>query len=75
MEQMILVRSGAADAIKHVMEDEKLNQTDLAKLAGTSRQSVQQCLGQKSKNMRVATMAKFLDAMGYELAVIKKEGA
>ena len=72
IEKMYLVRDGAAEALKQVMEDEKLSQTDLATMVGISRQSIQQSLNRKSHNMRVLTMQKFVNAMGYELAIVKR---
>lgn len=75
IEKMYLVRDGAAEALKRVMEDEKLSQTDLATMVGISRQSIQQSLNQKSKNMRVATMVKILNAMDYDLAIVRTKGA
>lgn len=75
IEKMYLVRDGAAEALKQVMEDEKLSQTDLATMVGISRQSIQQSLNQKSKNMRVATMVKILNAMDYDLAIVRTKGA
>ena len=74
IEKMYLVRDGAAEALKQVMEDEKLSQTDLATMVGISRQSIQQSLNQKSKNMRVATMVKILNAMDYDLAIVRTKG-
>lgn len=68
---MMVIVNDAADAVKLIMDGEKLNQTELADKLGVSRQSVQQALGSKSGNMRVATMRKYLNAMGYELAVVK----
>ena len=75
VDKIVLVRDGAADAIKQIMKDEKLSQTDLATMTGVKRQSIQQTLGQKSKNMRVATMVKIVNAMDYDLAIVRMSGA
>ena len=71
IEKMVLVRDGAADAIEQVMKEEGLSQSTLALMCGCSRQSIQQSLTQKSRNMRVATMVKILNAMDYDLAVVR----
>lgn len=72
MERMIIVNGDAGSAIKEVMEAEKMTQTSLAERAQMNRQAVQQSLNRKSHNMRVLTMQKFVNAMGYELAIVKR---
>ena len=75
IEKMILVRDGATEAIRQVMDDEHLSQTDVAQRCGISRQSIQQSLNQKSRNMRVATMVRILNALDYDLAIVRIKGA
>lgn len=70
----VYVTDGAAGALKQVMEDEKLSQTDLATMVGISRQSIQQSLNQKSKNMRVATFTRIANAIGWDVALVKRTG-
>ena len=74
IEKYLLVNGDAASAVKEVMDHEHVNQTKLAEMCGMNRQAVQQSINRKSRNMRVTTMEKLLNAMGYELAIVRKEG-
>lgn len=70
MRQEIEVHEAGA-AIREIMKIEKLNQTQLAKLMDCNRQAVQQSLSRKSGTMRVSTMSKMAEAMGWKIVLTK----
>ena len=71
-EGMIIVAEDPASAVREAMKEAGLNQTQLADSMKISRQSIQQSLNRKSKNMRVATMVKIVNAIGYDVVLAKR---
>jgi transcriptional regulator with XRE-family HTH domain len=71
-ESTIRVDEDPAGAIRQAMKEENLNQTQVADKIGASRQSVQQFIGRKSRNMRVQTMVKLAGAIGYDVVLVKR---
>lgn len=71
-DKMIRVDEDPAGAIRQAMKNENLNQTNVAEKIGASRQSVQQSLSRKSKNMRAQTMVKIAGAIGYDVTLVKR---
>ena len=70
MMNMIAVGQKAADAIKSVMEIEKVNQTMLAEKMDYNRQAVQQSLNRRAGTMRVETMRRMVEAMGWKIVLV-----
>lgn len=70
MMNMIAVGQKAADAIKSVMEIEKVNQTMLAEKMNYNRQAVQQSLNRRAGTMRVETMRMMVEAMGWKIVLV-----
>ena len=71
-DKMIRVDEDPAGAIRQAMKNENLNQTNVAEKIGASRQSVQQSLSRKSKNMRAQTRVKIAGAIGYDVTLVKR---
>ena len=72
-EHVVFVKEDPASALKAIMDAEGYTQTKLAEKLDINRQAVQQSLNRRSRNMRVMTMQKMVNAMGYELAVVKTD--
>ena len=70
MMNMIAVGQKAADAIKSVMEIEKVNQTMLAEKMNYNRQAVQQSLNRRAGTMLVETMRRMVEAMGWKIVLV-----
>lgn len=68
----IIVGEDPSGAIRKIMDEENLNQSQVADKIGKTRQSVQQSLSRKSRNMRVQTMVRIAGAIGYNVAFVKK---
>ena len=73
MMKMITVGEKAADAIKSVMEIEKINQTMLAEKMNYNRQAVQQSLNRRVSTMRVETMRRMIEAMGWKIVLVHSD--
>lgn len=73
MMNMIAVGQKAADAIKSVMEIEKVNQTMLAEKMNYNRQAVQQSLNRRAGTMRVETMRRMVEAMGWKIVLVPED--
>lgn len=58
--------------ISEIMEEKKLNNTKLANDVGMSRQSLHQIMSRNPDGMKLNTFQKILEAMGYEIKVVKK---
>lgn len=58
--------------ISEIMEEKKLNNTRLANDVGMSRQSLHQIMSRNPDGMKLNTFQKILEAMGYEIQVVKK---
>ena len=58
--------------ISEIMEEKKLNNTKLANDVGMSRQSLHQIMSRNPDGMKLNTCQKILEAMGYEIKVVKK---
>lgn len=57
--------------IKKIMDDEGINQIQLAEKMGCTRQAVSQTLTRNTKSMRYDNFEKMIKALGYEI-IIKK---
>lgn len=67
------VENNAVELIRELLEEEKLNQQQLADRMGIMRQSVSQMLNRGKGNIRLDNFEKMLTALGYELEVVKKQ--
>lgn len=67
------VENNATDLIRELLEEEKLNQQQLADRMGVMRQSVSQMLNRGKGNIRLDNFEKMLRVLGYELEVVKKQ--
>lgn len=67
------VENNAVELIRELLEEEKLNQQQLADRMGVMRQSVSQMLNRGKGNIRLDNFEKMLSALGYELEVVKKQ--
>lgn len=63
----------ASEIIKKILLEERINQNELAKKVGVSRQRVSQILNKGSIDMRYDTFAKLSEALDYEI-VVRKNG-
>ena len=58
--------------ISEIMEKKKVNNTKLARDIGMSRQSLHQIMARNPDGMKLSTFQKILEAMGYEIQIVKK---
>lgn len=72
MSQKEFKGTSAADLVKEVMAEEKVNQTELAERMGCVRQNISQALNRGITNMRFDTFEKMVEALKYEVIVRKK---
>ena len=70
--EMLLLTEDPGNEIKRIMDDEGVTQTELARRMQINRQSIQQSLTRKSKNMRVQTLLKILGSLGYDVWIRKR---
>lgn len=66
------VGNNGAEIIREIMEEEELNQQQLADRMGAKRQNVNQMLCRNSISMRLDSFVRLIEAMGYEVVVRKK---
>lgn len=57
--------------IRHILDEEKMTQQDLADRMGITRQSISQSLNRSAKSMRYDSFSKMITALGYEVVVKK----
>lgn len=55
--------------IKKIMDDEGINQIQLAEKMGCTRQAVSQTLTRNTKSMRYDNFEKMIKALGYEIII------
>lgn len=72
MSQKEFKGKNAAELVKEVMAEEKINQTELAERMGCVRQNISQALNRGVVNMRFDTFWNMVDALGYEIVIRKK---
>ncbi len=58
--------------ISGIMEEKNFSNTKLANDIGMSRQSLHQIMSRNPDGMKLNTFQKILEAMGYEIQVVKK---
>lgn len=61
-----------AEIIRTILEQENLNQKELADRMGTIRQNVSQMLNRNTVSMRYSSFYNMVEALGYEIVVRKK---
>ena len=64
-------KNEASLLIKKIMDDEGINQIQLAEKMGCTRQAVSQTLTRNTKSMRYDNFEKMIRTLGYEI-IIKK---
>ncbi len=70
MEGRIIVGCPGED-LARIIEEQGMNQNKLAEQIGMTRQAVQQTLNRRKGTMRVSTMAKIAEALGWRLVLEK----
>ena len=59
-------------SLEHIMKEKGITQKDLAALVGMKRQTnVSEAF---KRDMKVSLVARFADALGYELVLVKEKG-
>ena len=68
---MEIREESAEKIIRHILDEEKMTQQDLADRMGFTRQSISQSLNRSAKSMRYDSFSKMVTALGYEVVVKK----
>lgn len=68
---MEIREESAEKIIRHILDEEKMTQQDLADRMGITRQSISQSLNRSAKSMRYDSFSKMVAALGYEIVVKK----
>lgn len=72
MEKIEIIGTDPAKMIREALEQEKLNQKDLAEKMGAVRQNVSQALNRSRVSIRFDTFRKMAEALDYEIVLRKK---
>ncbi len=72
MEKIEITGTDPVKIIRSILEQEELNQQDLADKMGVARQNVSQALNQSRAGMRFDNFERMVSALGYEITVKKK---
>lgn len=68
---MEIKAANAEETIRHILDEEKMTQQDLADRMGITRQNISQSLNRNAKSMRYDSFSKMVTALGYEIVVKK----
>lgn len=72
MEKIEIIGTDPVKIVRSILEQEELNQQELAEKMGVARQNVSQALNRNRISMRFDNFEKMVSALGYEIAVRKK---
>lgn len=72
MEKIEIIGTDPAKMIREALEQENLNQKDLAEKMGAVRQNVSQALNRSRVSIRFDTFRKMAETLGYEIVLRKK---
>lgn len=72
MNRIEIVGTDPAEMIRAALEQEQLNQRELADKMGTVRQYVSQMLNRSRAGIRFDSFRKMAEALGYEIVIRKK---
>ncbi len=72
MEKIEITGTDPAKIVRNILEQEGLNQQELADKMGVSRQNVSQSLNRNRISMRFDNFERMVSALGYEIFVRKK---
>lgn len=72
MEKIEIIGTDPVKIVRSILEQEELNQQELADKMGVARQNVSQALNRNRVSMRFDNFEKMVSALGYEIAVRKK---
>ncbi|MCI8564332.1 MAG: helix-turn-helix transcriptional regulator [Lachnospiraceae bacterium] len=71
MKKIEIIGTDPAKMIREALEQENLNQKDLAEKMGAVRQNVSQALNRSRVSIRFDTFRKMAEALGYEIVLRK----
>lgn len=72
MEKIEITGADPVKIVRSILEQEELNQQELADKMGVARQNVSQALNRNRISMRFDNFEKMVSALGYEIVVRKK---
>lgn len=72
MEKIEIIGTDPAEIVRSILEQEELNQLELANKMGVARQNVSQALNRNRISMRFDNFERMVSALGYEVVVRKK---
>lgn len=72
MEKIEIIGTDPVKIVRSILEQEELNQQELADKMGIARQNVSQALNRNRISMRFDNFEKMVSALGYEIIVRKK---
>ncbi len=72
MEKIEIIGTDPVKIVRSILEQEELNQQELADKMGVARQNVSQALNRNRISMRFDNFEKMISALGYEIIVRKK---
>jgi len=72
VEKIEIIGTDPAKMIREALEQENLNQKDLAEKMGAVRQNVSQALNRSRVSIRFDTFRKMAEALDYEIVLRKK---
>lgn len=71
MEKIEIIGTDPVKIVRSILEQEELNQQELAEKMGVARQNVSQALNRNRISMRFDNFEKMVSALGYEIVVRK----
>ena len=72
MEKIEITGTDPVKIVRSILEQEELNQQELADKMGVARQNVSQALNRNRVSMRFDNFEKMVSALGYEIVARKK---
>lgn len=72
MEKIEIIGTDPVKIVRSILEQEELNQQELADKMGVARQNVSQALNRNRISMRFDNFEKMVSALGYEIVARKK---
>lgn len=71
MERIEIIGTDPVKIVRSILEQEELNQQELAEKMGIARQNVSQALNRNRISMRFDNFERMVSALGYEIVVRK----
>ena len=72
MEKIEITGTDPVKIVRSILEQEELNQQELADKMGVARQNVSQALNRNRNSMRFDNFERMVHALGYEIVARKK---